>query len=241
MKRSAQIFLILLLFSLSFIAFSKKTSYTKSKSFSKKSYHTSKGNGGNGGGSGTTPPVNPGADSYTACDPNNRPEVCTLEYAPVCGYINNCQGGESCTSTFGNGCGACGNANVAGYVNGACEDVQTVCDPDNRPEICTLIYTATCAVVSGGCQGSDCFINTSSPCVACATDGVAYSLPGACPVPGRTYCDANNRPEVCTEEYNPVCAHRTNNCRGRGCYVTAGNACSACGDAFVDYWTPGEC
>jgi len=190
----------------------------------------------------TLPPTeNPGADSFHACNPIDRPQACTKEYAPVCGYIHDCEGG-ACTSTFGNKCTACAEENVDGYVEGACEDARTVCDPNNRPEVCTLIYTATCAVAAN-CEGPHCFEDTSSSCVACAMDNVAYSLPGTCPSNNRndrTYCDPNNRPEFCTLEYNPVCAHRTN-CVGDTCYYTAGNRCGACGDENVDYHLPGEC
>jgi len=258
MKFSAQILLLLALCSLLALSFSAKVTVTKSfhtsKSFHSSSNSNSNGGGNsgsggsdNGGGSDNeeeteTPPINPGADSFNACDPNNRPEVCTLEYAPVCGYIHECEGG-SCTSTFGNDCTACANSNVDGYVNGACEDVQTTCDPDNRPEVCTAIYTATCAVAAN-CEGSHCFQDTSSSCVACSMEGVAYSLPGVCPGDNdnsdREYCDPNNRPEVCTLEYNPVCAH-TSNCVGEDCWSTAGNSCSACANENVDYWYPGEC
>jgi hypothetical protein len=70
---------------------------------------------------------------------------------------------------------------------------------------------------------------------------VDWHIPGECgPGDQRTYCDPNARPEVCTLEYNPVCAH-TAGCTGDDCWNTAGNACGACGDATVDYWFPGEC
>lgn len=96
----------------------------------------------------------PGSDNYHPCDPNNRPQTCTAENAPVCGYIHDCEGG-ACTNTFANNCSACAEDNVDGYVEGSCEGIQTNC-PESRPEMCPLIYTATCAV-AGDCQGPNCF------------------------------------------------------------------------------------
>ena len=52
---------------------------------------------------------------YTAC-PAERPQICTTIYDPVCGTLNS---GE--TQTFASDCVACGDENVAGYVEGACE------------------------------------------------------------------------------------------------------------------------
>jgi hypothetical protein len=44
-----------------------------------------------------------------------RPEVCTREYAPVCGYKSD---GES--KTYSNGCTSCTDKEVIGYKNGEC-------------------------------------------------------------------------------------------------------------------------
>lgn len=44
-----------------------------------------------------------------------RPQVCTMEYVPVCATL--ATGGEK---TYANGCAACSDAGVDGWVNGAC-------------------------------------------------------------------------------------------------------------------------
>ena len=44
-----------------------------------------------------------------------RPQMCTLEYAPVCGFLGNDQWRE-----YSNGCSACADPEVAGYVSGPC-------------------------------------------------------------------------------------------------------------------------
>lgn len=62
----------------------------------------------------------PGSDQVLppleACvDP--RPEVCTLEYAPVCADLS--AGGRR---EYASGCNACSDSAVAGYRNGPCPE-----------------------------------------------------------------------------------------------------------------------
>lgn len=61
-------------------------------------------------------------DAKNYCDQNKRPDMCTLEYMPVCGWFS-----ENikcikypCASTFGNKCQACSAANVAYWTKGEC-------------------------------------------------------------------------------------------------------------------------
>ena len=44
-----------------------------------------------------------------------RPEVCTLDYNPVCGYKS-----DGTSKTYSNGCSACIVKEVIGYKNGEC-------------------------------------------------------------------------------------------------------------------------
>lgn len=46
----------------------------------------------------------------------------------------------------------------------------------------------------------------------------------------------DQRPQMCTMQYDPVCAWHED---GRS--VTKGSACSACGDHSVEGYLPGEC
>ena len=49
-----------------------------------------------------------------------RPQVCTLEYAPVCAVLD---GGER--KEFASGCSACGDKTVTGHVEGPCPGSET--------------------------------------------------------------------------------------------------------------------
>ena len=56
--------------------------------------------------------------------PDPRPEVCTMDYNPVCAPV-----GEE-LQTFSNGCGACSERKVKGFYLGACPEPTPVDDPD---------------------------------------------------------------------------------------------------------------
>jgi PBP1b-binding outer membrane lipoprotein LpoB len=57
--------------------------------------------------------VNP--DDMTLCT-NPRPEVCTMEYNPVCGFMQN-----NDFRTYASPCTACSDSAVVGYTMGDCE------------------------------------------------------------------------------------------------------------------------
>ena len=44
-----------------------------------------------------------------------RPEICTMEYAPVCGYTDSGQ------KTYASGCTACSDKTINTYTQGECE------------------------------------------------------------------------------------------------------------------------
>ena len=54
--------------------------------------------------------------NWTLCDEDNRPEVCTREYMPVCGDDN---------ETYSNACIACSDDAVAAHRPGSCEDLAS--------------------------------------------------------------------------------------------------------------------
>jgi len=57
----------------------------------------------------------PNVEMEMCVDP--RPQICTMEYAPVCGVRD---GGQK--ESFPNGCGACSNQEIVGYLPGECAE-----------------------------------------------------------------------------------------------------------------------
>jgi hypothetical protein len=57
------------------------------------------------------------------------------------------------------------------------------------------------------------------------------------------YC-LNPRPELCTDNYDPVCAWfdcKKIECINYPCAIEAANSCYACLDYDIEYWTSGPC
>lgn len=50
----------------------------------------------------------------TMCE-DPRPQVCTMDYRPVCGTHQ-----DGSVKTYANGCGACSNPEVTFWIEGAC-------------------------------------------------------------------------------------------------------------------------
>ncbi len=57
-----------------------------------------------------------GVAGGTICE-DPRPQVCTMDYRPVCGTLN-----DGSTKTYSNGCGACADVNVTSWVENACPE-----------------------------------------------------------------------------------------------------------------------
>lgn len=70
-------------------------------------------------------------EAFVRC-PDQRPEVCTQQYTPACGYFDQSDEDSSEESgasekhaqkkTFGNACTACADSRVIGYTPGACDE-----------------------------------------------------------------------------------------------------------------------
>ena len=192
-----------------------------------------------------------GCDAPGTCQP--RPQVCTLEFNPVCG----CDG-----RTYGNACAAAAagmnvasqgtcDAQAACNTNADCNDTdycfsENGCDAPGtcqpRPQVCTFEFWPVC-----GCDGQ-----TYGNACSAAAAGVNVASQGACDA--QTECNSNAdcsaadycvfdngcrgpgicqpRPRVCAPQiFNPVCG-----CNGR----TYGNPCEAA-RAGVNIASQGSC
>ena len=58
----------------------------------------------------------PSLPSYSSACPDERPQICTFDFNPVCATTAS---GE--TKTYSNGCSACADASVQGYSQGECQ------------------------------------------------------------------------------------------------------------------------
>ena len=92
-----------------------------------------------------------------------------------------------------------------------------------RPPLLGLVLATLIALLSG-CNNPD------SP-----AEGGLKEPQGAPTSVDLNLC-TSPRPEMCTQEYNPVCATLTDGSR-----KTASTGCTACSDPNVVGWTPGEC
>jgi len=166
------------------------------------------------------------------------PEEETKIYEPVCGLRQNRK--KVTTRTFDNYCKACQNKRFPYYQNGPCEDDRHICEKP-RPEICTTEFNPVCAHFSTNDVFSA-FTTASNGCEACRDPSVDYYTDGPCG-PSRdeaTYCLPNNRPDICTLEYNPVCGFFRQEDGSLG-HRIEGNPCGACAQSDIIYYLPGPC
>ncbi len=77
-----------------------------------------------------------------------------------------------------NTCTACSNKPEY-YIKGSCPGQTVHCDQFARPQACSRIYSPVCAHKTD-CQGDQCQVTLSSPCVACGTEGIEYYTRGVC-------------------------------------------------------------
>ena len=64
----------------------------------------------------SSPAMKAVADGTQVCE-DPRPQVCTMDYRPVCGNL-----ADGSRKTYSNGCGACGDAAVVSWTEGACPE-----------------------------------------------------------------------------------------------------------------------
>ncbi len=174
---------------------------------------------------------------HTCTDSEKAAEMCTQEYAPVCGDDE---------TTYSNGCMACAAEGVTSYEQGECDDadedddedeqeVHTCTDSEKAAEMCTQEYAPVC--------GDD-ETTYSNGCMACMAEGVTSYEQGECDDAAddedddedeqevHTCTDAEKAAEACTMEYAPVCGDDE---------TTYSNGCMACAAEGVTSYEQGEC
>ena len=60
-------------------------------------------------------PIEGGTGDAVVCTPDTRQPMCTREFMPVCGTLE-----DNTSKTYGNKCTACSDAKVVRYVDGKC-------------------------------------------------------------------------------------------------------------------------
>jgi hypothetical protein len=129
-----------------------------------------------------------------------KPEMCTMDYTPVCGcdgvtYGNSCSAASTGVSvnfqgecdTPSQGCSDCeGEDDVCVYPEGDCGVLlEGNCIP--KPEMCTMDYTPVC-----GCDG----VTYGNSCSA-ASKGVSINFQGECDTPSQGCSDCEGEDDVC--------------------------------------------
>jgi hypothetical protein len=158
--------------------------------------------------------THPGCDAMAPGMCEEIPEVCTDEYAPVCGcdgktYSNDCNRRAAAVPLdFRGECSQppiacdtnadCGDDAYCHKRDGACDTHPGACAP--RPDACTLDYNPVC-----GCDGE----TYSNPCAAAAA-GISVEHDGECE-PGPVACDDNADCEA-----SDFCHKRTGECQSEG-------------------------
>jgi hypothetical protein len=151
-------------------------------------------------------------NTRTVCN-DPRPEICTMQYDPVCGFRE-----DGTSLTYGNECSACGDADVVEWEEGECAVERDYISYD--PNECkTMLFLCV--------EGKRPFFDE---------DGCGCE-PGA--IEAEISCE-ESRPEACTKEYMPVCGRQVLN-TGIEQSRTYGNKCTACSDMKVVGYTEGAC
>ena len=221
-------------------------------------------------GEGSTNGSSPSNILCTDKDRNQTKEQCnTIEKNVVCGYYDTTkiQCIDTCDAKFSNSCSACIDSNVTSYSIGSCPIMMpsptpiddpntsvslTKCMDADRNKVCTTEYKPVCGLkYKEFCSGESCNSQTyANLCTACSDKSVSQVESRECPKivvdpPFINYecLDSERGDTVCTEQYDPVCAHLIS-CQDSDpnkCSKTFSNKCLGCQSKLYGKVSPGKC
>lgn len=191
------------------------------------------------------------------CTTDQRGAICTKIYQPVCALIKGRDSNSALSGyrlyqkTLGNGCSACSDEEVIGYVPGECQDADIqICSTENRDAMCPMIYEPVCTISEKKTKCRTGFEkrveahDSSNGCVGCSSSRAKFFVQGECnDVAAPRVCEKEDREaQVCTLEYAPVCAYyKGDGCEEELCKKTVSNECAGCRDEDVLFVVDGAC
>lgn len=169
----------------------------------------------------------------------NRSEVCTKEYNPVCA-AQSCPPYMYCVNTYSNPCQACNNKDVIAYRSGSCDTPggphQAFPKNENQYEKAPICSFYEMSDYGAGVQ--DLEDNADVKRIP-----MFFYIKGECKDIDKTVCTEDKRKKTCPEIYQPVCAYSLTK-KGYPTKIsrkTKENSCDACRDRSVDFYINGAC
>ena len=190
------------------------------------------------------------------CTSDQRGGFCPDLYSPVCALVRGKDPNSALNSynyyqkTLSNGCTACSDETVLGYVPGECPNTDTqICSKVLRNGICTEEYDPVCTISEKRDRRRPYTKRVSAQtsangCIACGPTASKFHVAGECPaVENPQICKKSDRKAaICSSDYTPVCAYYTKGgCKEQLCRKTQSNYCVGCLDSRVVFVVDGEC
>lgn len=174
----------------------------------------------------------------TYCLPHSRPDICTLEYNPVCGFYLD-KSGALQHKVMPSPCSACADSSIIYHQPGPC-----VFQCNRNPNI---IFECDGSAVDPVCgsykvHGKTKQISLKNACVGCY--GISTKIDtytdGLCPGDVGIKC-ANDAGGLLMGYISPVCGLTSEGCKRSSCRQTYAESVAACSQSNVVLFQPGMC